>query len=118
MQGRSKKGTFLNKSNSDRQVKSIRATEKIWNKFGEEAERLSITRADLLEKMFSDDGVIHGNTKPNNDGVIHGKMLEILGILRHGITPKKHGGTYASNNAKSLKEEVLKVIAILEKLTE
>ena len=51
MQGRNKKGQFGRKSESDRKVRSIRATDEAWEKFGEMAAQRSITRADLLEQM-------------------------------------------------------------------
>lgn len=111
MQGRTKKGTFTNKSSSDRQVKSIRATEEVWDKFGEQANELGITRADYLEQIALNKGVIRGE---DTNRVLLRKIAEIIGILKHGVTSKKQGGTYASNNAKSLREKVLNAIAILE----
>jgi len=48
------RGKFTNKSDSDRQVRSIRATEEVWNKFGELAEEENLTRADFLERFVKD----------------------------------------------------------------
>lgn len=42
-------------------------------------------------------------------------IKEIIAILKHGITSKKQGGVYNSSNASTLKKEVIKVLAILEK---
>lgn len=109
MQGKDDQGRFISKSSDLRQVRSIRVTDEIWNKFGEQAKKRSITRADLLEEIFSQ--------KSFDDEVIHGKISEALAILKHGITSKRQGGAYSSNNAKSLKEEVVRVIAVLEKVT-
>ena len=117
MQGKDKKGRFLSKSSDHRQVRSIRATDETWHKFGEQAAQQGITRADLLEKIATQEltgnRVIHGN----EDRVIHGKISEVVAILQHGITPKRQGGAYIGNHAKALKEEVVKAIAILEELT-
>lgn len=110
MQPRNKQGHFTNKSKSDRKVRSIRVTDRVWNKFGEQSDKRHITRADLLEEIFS-------NEKKDTQ-VIRGKIADIIGILQHGITPKKQGGLYASNSAKALKDEVVKAIALLEELTE
>ncbi|MDJ0647413.1 MAG: hypothetical protein QNJ60_01790 [Xenococcaceae cyanobacterium MO_188.B19] len=118
MQGKDKKGRFISKSKSDRQVKSIRATDETWNKFGEEAEKLSITRADLLETMFGSSRVIHDKQQADSNSVIHGQIQEILVILNQGITPKNQGGFYIGNNAKSLKEQVQIAIALLEQIAE
>ena len=54
MQGRNKKGQFGRKSESDRQVRSIRVTDEAWEKFGEMASQQGITRADLLEQIVND----------------------------------------------------------------
>ena len=110
MQAKDKRGRFTNKSNSDRKVRSIRATNQVWDKFGEQADKQRITRADLLEEIFSHEA--------KDNQVIHSKIADIIGILKHGITPKKQGGLYASNSAKALKDEVIKAIALLEELTE
>mgnify|MGYP001811850133 FL=1 len=58
-------------------------------------------------------GVVHGE---GTNRVLLGKIAEVIGILKHGVTSKKQGGTYASNNAKSLREKVLSAIAVLEDL--
>ena len=108
MQGKDKKGRFISKSSDHRQVRSIRVTDETWNKFGEQAAQQSITRADLLEKIVAQELA--------EDRVIHGKISEVVSILQHGITPKRQGGVYIGNHAKALKEEVVRVIAILEKL--
>ena len=48
-QGRNKLGKFSAKSDTNRQVRSIRLTDATWNKLGDLADERSITRADLLE---------------------------------------------------------------------
>ena len=54
MYSRNLKGQFINKSDSDRKVRSIRVTDEIWDKFGEMAAQRSITRADLLEEIVKE----------------------------------------------------------------
>ena len=55
--------------------------------------------------------------KAKNSTVIlsQDSIEEIIAILKHGITSKKQGGVYNSSNASTLKKEVIKVLAILEK---
>lgn len=50
-QSRGEGGKFLAKSDDGRSVRSIRATDATWMKFGDMAEEEGITRADLLEKL-------------------------------------------------------------------
>lgn len=54
MQQTRERGKFANKSESDRQVRSIRATEEVWTKFGEIAESGDLTRADFLERFVKE----------------------------------------------------------------
>ena len=77
MQIRNQKGQFQNKSETERKVCSIRATDDVWQKFGEIAKQQGITRADLLEEIIKNyrvlrsknDQVIHGNIKALNEGL-------------------------------------------------
>lgn len=46
-------GKFVPKSDSPREVRTIRATEEIWTKFGDLADSVDISRADLLEELVS-----------------------------------------------------------------
>lgn len=93
MQNRNSRGQFSNKSDCNRQVRSIRVTDEIWQEFGKLAVQQSITRADLLEEMvknssqlFSSDQVVtllQGalNLKANAGGAIKRKIREVLLIL-------------------------------------
>ena len=54
MYSRNLKGQFINKSDSDRRVRSIRVTDEVWKKFGQMAAQQSITRADLLEEIVKE----------------------------------------------------------------
>lgn len=55
-QDRTESGQFAPKSDEYRQVRSIRLTDKTWEKMGHAAEAQRITRADLIEQM-TEDGV-------------------------------------------------------------
>lgn len=47
-------GHFENKSNEPRVVRSIRATDSTWEKFGQIADSQTISRADLLEHIINE----------------------------------------------------------------
>jgi hypothetical protein len=48
---RGQQGQFIHKSDSDRQVRSLRATDWVWQAFGQYADEQGMTRADLLEQL-------------------------------------------------------------------
>ena len=59
-------GKFVTKSGEHRAVRSLRLSDTTWSVMGEMAEELSLTRADLLEQMFSSKlNSLHGNTREN-----------------------------------------------------
>ena len=95
MQRRNRKGQFDKKSDSKREVKTIRVTDEVWNKFGEMASQQSITRADLLEQIVVSNCVLLGDNdevvgvlnealklKANAGGAIKKKIRDALDILR------------------------------------
>ncbi len=49
---RRKNGRFRSKSNTDRKVRSIRATDAAWESLGDIAESQNMTRADLMEHLL------------------------------------------------------------------
>ena len=67
MQGRDSKGRFSNKSDLKREVRSLRATDEVWEKLGIMADSLGITRADLIEEFVITNRVICGEVK--EDGI-------------------------------------------------
>ena len=93
MWNRDSRGQFSNKSDSDRQVRSIRVTDEIWEKFGKMAAQQGITRADLLEEIVENDYLSSANhqiiilleealkLKANAGGAIKKKIKEVLLIL-------------------------------------
>ena len=60
-QDRTEQGKFAPKSEEYRQVRSIRLTDKTWQKIGFVADKRCITRADLIEQM-AEDGIFDDET--------------------------------------------------------
>ena len=87
MQNRNQKGQFQNKSESERKVRSIRATDNVWQKLGEIAKQQGITRADLLEEIIKNNRVLHSN----NSQVIHGN-IENIKLLEEALKLKANAG--------------------------
>ena len=93
MQDRNSRGQFANKSDRNRQVRSIRVTDEIWQEFGELAAQRSITRADLLEEMIKNSLHLSSSDqavallqealklKANAGGAIKRKIREALLLL-------------------------------------
>ena len=93
MQNRDNKGQFTNKSDTQRKVRSIRATDQTWEIFGDIAQQQGITRADLLEQMMISNRVIPGKDKvvnilkdalklkANAGGAIKNKIREVLDLI-------------------------------------
>ena len=95
MQSRNQKGQFQNKSEAERKVRSIRATNDVWQKFGEIAIQQGITRADLLEEIIKNNQVIHGN-------------IEAIKVLKEGLKLKANAG----GKIKEKIREYLKLISL------
>ena len=93
MRDRNYRGQFVNKSDGDRQVRSIRVTDDIWREFGEMADGENLTRADLLEKMVKSDSTI-----PNND--------QVITILQEALKLKANAGG-------AIKKKIREVLLIL-----
>lgn len=93
MQDRNSRGQFANKSDCNRQVRSIRVTDEIWHNFGELATQRSITRADLLEEVVKNSSQLSSSSqvvtllqealklKANAGGAIKRKIREVLLLL-------------------------------------
>ena len=93
MRDRNFRGQYVRKSDSDRQVRSIRVTDDIWRDFGEMAGQRGITRADLLEEMVKSNSISFNGSqvisileealklKANTGGAIKRKIREVLLIL-------------------------------------
>lgn len=90
------KGRFASKSDADRKVRSIRATDRVWDDFGFLADQRRITRADLLEEWIKQGGpstsAAHSkiaiallkealNLKANSGGAIKAQIKQALEYL-------------------------------------
>ncbi len=95
MYNRDLRGQFTNKSDSDRWVRSIRVTDKVWEKFGEMAAQRCITRADLLEEIVKEDY----------------KVVDInyaVSILKEALVLKANAGG-------AIKKQIKKALLILQR---
>lgn len=96
---RTEKGKFAPKSDSEREVRSIRATKRVWDDFGFEADKRRITRADLLEVWVSSPPA----TAPSGDG--H-DLEQVITILEQALTMKANAGG-------AIKAEIRKALELL-----
>lgn len=71
-QQRDEFGQFKAKAEVPREVRSIRLTNQAWENLGRVAKREEITKADLLEKLFSSDKEVE------NQKVIDKEKIKIL----------------------------------------
>lgn len=106
MEPRAKDGKFAPKSDSERKVRSIRATDHVWDDFGFEADRRRITRADLLEMWVSSPPVAT-TTAPSSDA----DLEQVIIILEQALTMKANAGG-------AIKAQVRKVLELLQVETE
>ena len=88
-------GRFIFKSDDYRNVRSIRVTDEIWEKFGEMALERGITRADLLEEIVKSEDL-----PVDNDRVIN--------LLQEALKLKANAGG-------AIKEKIREVLLILDK---
>lgn len=58
---RDERGKFALKNDEHRSVRSLRLTDTTWTALGEMAQSLSLTRADLIEKMFGNPSNLAGS---------------------------------------------------------
>ena len=99
-------GKFQQKSEENREVRSLRATNQTWSKLGTYADRRHLTRADLLEELV-DDLVKQDGTKSTYITPIE---LEII------VTTLKESLNLKGNATSKIKVEISKVLAMLENL--
>lgn len=95
---RTEKGKFAPKSDSEREVRSIRATKRVWDDFGFEADKRRITRADLLELWVSSPPA----TSPGGDA----DLEQVIAILEQALTMKANAGG-------AIKAQVRKALELL-----
>jgi hypothetical protein len=98
-QERTDTGRFAAKSEHERKVRSIRATNRTWDDFGYEADKRRITRADLLEQWVKDcdlDAPACSVVPP-----------EALELLREALTLKANAGG-------AIKQRIRDALALIE----
>lgn len=95
---RNEQGKFAPKSDSERKVRSIRATDRAWDDFGFEADKRRITRADLLEMWVSSPPA----TSPSG----HADLEQVIAILEQALTMKANAGG-------AIKAQVRKALELL-----
>ena len=86
MEFRGKGGRFAPKSESERKVRSIRATDHTWDDFGFEADKRRITRADLLERWVKGQGLVHPQ------GITRIDLAVAVSILTEALDLKANAG--------------------------
>jgi hypothetical protein len=86
MENRTDRGTFAPKSDSERKVRSIRATDHTWDDFGFEADKRRITRADLLEQWVKGEGLVNAQVPTPI------RALEAVAVLEQALTLKANAG--------------------------
>lgn len=93
MEPRDDSGKFAPKSETVRSVRSIRATDRIWDDFGFLADTQRISRADLLEKWV-DDAQEPGAVLPKSDseGITPLELAIAVETLNKALTLKANAG--------------------------
>jgi len=99
-------GKFQQKSDENREVRSIRATNSTWGGLGTYADRRHLTRADLLEELVDDLAKEDGNKCKYITPI----ELEVI------VTTLKESLNLKGNATSKIKVEISKVLAMLEAL--
>lgn len=110
MAGRSATGKFILKSETERHVRSIRATERVWDDFGFLADSRRITRADLLEQWVkAGEPSAHQNPEPEplSGGLGPVELAIVVSHLRKALDLKANAGG-------AIKAEIREALKILE----
>lgn len=90
MEHRDDSGKFTRKSDSERKVRSIRATDHVWDDFGFEADKRRITRADLLEQWVKDAPV--APVAPVAPAITPMELAIAMAILNDALDLKANAG--------------------------
>lgn len=89
-QEKDSKGRFVRKSDSDRKIRSIRATDETWDLLGDKAEKNDMTRADYLEALVRN--VDECNNENNSEVELDFDVDEVVDILKEALTLKSNAG--------------------------
>jgi hypothetical protein len=95
---RTEQGKFAPKSDSERKVRSIRATDRVWDDFGFEADKRRITRADLLEMWVSSPPATAPSGRPD--------LEQVISVLEQALSMKANAGG-------AIKAEIRKALELL-----
>jgi hypothetical protein len=87
-QDKDDRGRFARKSDTDRTVRSIRATDKTWNILGDKAEEHDMTRADYLEALVNDE--VQWEDEESTD--LDFDLDEVAEILKEALTFRANAG--------------------------
>lgn len=98
-QKHSEAGKFLPKSTSERKVRSIRTTDRVWDDFGFMADERKITRADLLEQW------VQGAAPTPRQTTVEEAIA--VQYLKHALTLKANAGG-------AIKAQIRKALEVLE----
>jgi predicted DNA-binding protein len=91
-------GKFLAKSDDERHVRSIRATDETWEVFGELAASRGQTRADLLETLME------SGSDEIESAVDQDTLDEVVELLKEGLTIKANTGGAIKQRIRSALE--------------
>ena len=100
---RTEQGKFAAKSDSERKVRSIRATDRVWDDFGFEADKRRITRADLLEMWAGEPP----QSAATDERPGRGDVAAALAVLEAALTMRANAGG-------AIKAEIRRAITLLE----
>ena len=104
-QDKDDKGRFTNKSNSERKIRSIRATDETWNLLGDKAEKNDMTRADFLEALVTGK-VEWEESEKEVESDLDFDVDEVAEILKEALN-------FKGNATKKIKAEIEKVLELM-----
>jgi hypothetical protein len=107
MEPRDDSGRFTAKSDSERKVRSLRATDWVWDEFGFLASGQKITRADLLEQWVKAGGLSPG---PKIDAVVSSPTPVEIAIAVQILTEALDLKANAGGAIKAKIREALKIL--------
>ncbi len=104
-QEKNDKGQFIRKSDSERKIRSIRATDETWNLLGDKAEENDMTRADFLEALVT--GQIEWEEPEKEiEPDVDFDVDEVAEILKDALN-------FKGNATKKIKAEIEKVLELM-----
>jgi len=99
------KGHFMRKSDSERKIRSIRATDNTWNLLGDKAEENDMTRADFLEALVTKQ-IEWEESEKEVELDLDFDIDEVAEILKNTLN-------FKGNATKKIKAEIEKVLELM-----